>query len=361
MRRILVGAAALGVSIVWACGGTTTDQQDGGPNDGGGGGDVVTKPDSGKPPPPDSGTPTTTVQTYALHTIYLGEADRSGTLSTTAWKDYGLNLDGVQTNKDATTVCTLQAGAPKTNQVDGTNGIDNAFGSVLLPIFQTVLSEQTPSVIETDTIDQGTWTVQLQITGLSTDPQQTAPGLIAQIFTSGQYDNGTPAFDSSTDWPALSTSVKDGQTIASGSTMVFSNAFIQGGQFITQSAPDPLVLNLELNGVPVELHLHDSTIMFQHTVADDLTNGTIAGVLDAEEFITTVKSVAGQFSTSLCGAAFDGIASQIRQASDIMSDGTNVAGQMCSGISVGIGFDAKRIANPTKVVPPPTPPPDPCQ
>ena len=361
MRGFLLGVAALCLPASWACGGTTTDLQDGGPKDGGGGGDVTSQPDSGKPPPPDSGTATTTVQTYALHTIHLGEADRSGTLSTTAWKSYGLNLDGLVTNKDATTVCTLAQGAPKTNQVDGDNGIDNSFGETLLPIFATILSQQTPSVIETDTIDQGTWTVQLQITGLSADPNQTAPGLTAQIFTSGQYDNGTPAFDSTTDWPVLSTSVADGQTIASGSKMVFANAFIESGQFVTQNAPDPLVLSLSLNGVPVELHLHDSTILFQHTVGDDLTNGTIAGVLDTQEFITTLKSVAGQFSTSLCGSAFDGIAQQIQQASDIMSDGTNVAGLTCNGISVGIGFDAKRVANPTKVVPPPPPPPDPCQ
>ena len=356
MRRFLLGVVA---ALSMACGGTTTDNQDGGPGDGGA--DVIMKPDSGKPPPPDSGTPTTVTATYALHTIHLGEADRAGTLSTTAWKDYGLNLDGLQTNKDATTVCTLQQGAPKTNQADGNNGIDNSFGAILLPIFQTVLSQQTPSVTETDTIDQGAWTVQLQITGLSTDPQQTAPGLTAQIFTSGQYDKGAPAFDATTDWPVLSTSVKDGQSISSGSTMVFSNAFIQSGQFITQDAPDPLVLSLSLNGVPVELHIHDATIMFQHTVADDLTNGTIAGVLDTEEFIATLKAASGQFSTSLCGSAFDGIAQQIRQASEIMKDGTNVAGQTCNGISVGIGFDAKRIANPTKVVAPPPPPPDPCQ
>src|SRR5947208_14019983 len=109
MRRFLLGVAALCV----ACGGTTTDLQDGGKD--GGGGDVVVKPDSGKPPPPDSGTPTTAVNTYALHTLYLGEADRSsGTPSSTAWKSYGLNVDGLQTVKADVNVCTLQAGAPKT-------------------------------------------------------------------------------------------------------------------------------------------------------------------------------------------------------------------------------------------------------
>jgi hypothetical protein len=353
MKRFLFGVAALCV----ACGGTTTDVPDGGDA---GGGDA-TKPDSGKPPPPDSGTPTTAVNTYALHVLYLGEYDRVNHVpSTTAWKSFGMNLDGLQTTKDATNVCTLQQNAPKTNQVDGNNGIDNAFGSTILPIFQTALSEPTPSQLETDAIAQGTWTVQLQITGLSDDPNQTAPGIVAQVFTSAQYDNGTPAFDSTTDWPVLSTSVKDGKNISSGSTMMFGDAFIENGQFVTQTAPDPLVLSLAFSGVPVELHLHDATILFTHSTPNDLTSGTIAGVLDTEEFITTVAAVAGQFSTTLCGSAFDGIAAQLRMSSDIMKDGTNNPGQTCNGLSVGIGFDAKRIANPTKVVPPPTPPPNPC-
>jgi hypothetical protein len=257
-------------------------------------------------------------------------------------------------------VCTLEPGAPTANQVDGYNGVDNAWGETLLPIFQAALSEPTPSVLETQAIDTGTWTVQLQVTGLSDDPKQTAPGLVAQIFTSAAYDNGTPAFDTSTDWPVLSTSVADGANVSSGSTMVFKDAFVTGGTFITQTAPDPLILSLNFNGVPVELRLHASTITFEHSSPAVLTNGTIAGVLDTQEIIATLKSVAGQFSTSLCGSAFDGIAQQIDQASDIMSDGTNGPGATCNGISVGIGFDAKLVANPTKVVPPPAPPPNPC-
>src|SRR5512142_711378 len=114
-----------------ACGGTTTDIADGGDAS------IDAKKEGGvptKPPPPDSGTPTTVTATYALQTIFLGEADRNGNPSTTAWKDYGFNLDGLQTIKSSTDVCTLQPGAPTMNQADGNNGIDNAWGATLLPI-----------------------------------------------------------------------------------------------------------------------------------------------------------------------------------------------------------------------------------
>ncbi|MFI5302793.1 MAG: hypothetical protein ACHREM_32285 [Polyangiales bacterium] len=64
-------------------------------------------------------------------------------------------------------------------------------------------------------------------------------------------------------------------------------------------------------------------------------------------------------STSLCqGSAFDSVAQQFRQANDILLDGTNVAGAPCTGISLGVGFEAKRVQLGSVVTP--TAPPSPC-
>jgi hypothetical protein len=345
-----------------ACGGTTTDTGDGG--DAGAPGDAGNPDAPGKPPPPpaDAGPPTSTTMTFALRTLYLGEADRNGDPpSTTAWKDFGVNVDGLVSDKTSTDVCTLYAGAPKTNQVDGNGGIDNAWGATLLPILQTAAALPTPSLVASQAIDTGGWTMQLQVTGLSDDPKQSATGLTAQIFSSGQYDNGTPTFDSATDWPVLSTSVNDGQTIASGAIARFDGAYVTGGTFVSGPGPDPLVLNVDINGVAISFNVHAAAITFDHTSPDAATNGTIAGVLDTQEVVSTFQSIAGQFSITLCGSAFAGIAQQIDQASDILGDGTNTSGTACNAISIGLGFDAARVANPTKVVPPPSPPPDPCQ
>jgi hypothetical protein len=60
------------------------------------------------------------------------------------------------------------------------------------------------------------------------------------------------------------------------------------------------------------------------------------------------------------GAAFQSIATQIEQASDIMKDGTNGPGPTCDGISVGIGFDGDLIGPIKTVGPKSNPPPDPC-
>ncbi|HEY1960208.1 MAG TPA: hypothetical protein VGH28_31580 [Polyangiaceae bacterium] len=377
---VTVGAA---LCAAYACGGQTGDGGDAGDAGGGdvavdvkpdvsqkdgGGPDVAQDADAAPPtdagptppPPPDGGAPTSNVLTFAIQTVSLGEADRAGTPSPSAWKNYGYDVDGLVTTSSDTNVCTLHTGAPKANQADGTGGIDNAWGAVLLPILETAASLPTPSATESAAIDSGIWTMQIQVTGLSDDPQQNALGLSSQIFLSGQYPSGTPAFDMTTDWPVLSTSVVDGQTIASGSTVKFASSYVSNGTFVSGAGPGVLVFTLSFGGAALPITIHDAVLTFDHVDHADAADGTISGVIDTQEFIDTMQVVAGTISQSLCGSAFDGIAEQLRQAQDILQDGTNTAGVSCDGISIGLGFTAKLVANPTTVVQAPPPPPNPC-
>ncbi len=322
---------------------------------------IIPPPIGGKPPPPpDGGTPTSNVYTFALETIYLGDTARGTTTpSNTAWESFGYDVDGLTTTTSSTNVCTLYPGAPKLDQVDGTNGIDNSWGSNILPIVQSAASLPNPSQTETATIDIGTWTLLIQVTGLSDDPAQSAVGLTSQLFIGGQT-TGTPAFDTTTDWPVLSTSVKDGTTIASGATVQFGSSYVNGGIFVTGAGSTPITLQLSFGGVALPITIHDPVLTFDHVSHASAAFGVISGVIDTAEFITTLQAVAGQISTSLCGSAFDGIAEQIDQAQEIMQDGTNGPGPSCNAISIGIGFDAALVANPTTVQTAPPPPPNPC-
>ena len=170
-RLLLIGVVGMGVVAAYACGGQTGDTGDAG-DAGDAGGDIAidTKPDVSPkdaapdavdadaapipdagpkpPPPPDAGAPTSNVYTFAVDTVFLGESTRNGTPSSTAWKDYGYDIDGLVTTSSSTNVCTLSSGAPKANQNDGTGGIDNAWGAIILPIIQTAASMPTPSATE---------------------------------------------------------------------------------------------------------------------------------------------------------------------------------------------------------------------
>jgi hypothetical protein len=91
------------------------------------------------------------------------------------------------------------------------------------------------------------------------------------------------------------------------------------------------------------------------------TEGTISGVIPEAELEDAIAKTAGAISKDLCsGSTLDSIKQTIKQASDIMQDGTNVAGVTCDGISVGIGFEAVAVAV-AGVGPQDVPGPDPCQ
>jgi hypothetical protein len=108
---------------------------------------------------------------------------------------------------------------------------------------------------------------------------------------------------------------------------------------------------MKVGGAPIDLHLHDAVVVM--SVRGDTVTGTLAGVLAAEDLVAAVRPVLGAASPAFCTpATFDGFARQIRQTADILIDASNAPGVPCDGISFGVGFTGKRIANPIRVGPP---------
>lgn len=340
-----IGAVALGVlglaTYQVGCGSSAAPATDAGP------GQSKLPPEK---PVGASVTPTQDVFTYALDTLLLGDATRAGALSGSAWRDYGFDIDRKHTTKDSTDVCQRKAGAGSNVQVDGNGGIDNSFGANILPIIQNAASLSNPSDQISTSIKDGSFTIQFKIKGLTKDPKQTNTGLFAELFASGTFgdDGGTakPTFTPADDWPVRPELLKDGQTIAGGSKVQFTDSYINNGSFVTPQGT--VTISLAFKGVALDLEIQKAVIVMDIN-GDQAQNGTIAGVINAQKLVDGLKTVAGRISASLCGTAFDGIAQQIQQTSDILSDGTNRSGVPCDAISIGIGFTAKRIANPTKV------------
>lgn len=207
------------------------------------------------PPPPIGGAPAdlSRIETFAIDSIFLGDVDRNGqgyepgdaglgacngTTSRSApgiWKSFGYDLDDKITTKDSADVCTLHVGAPKDNQVDGLNGIDNAWGETVMPVATSATTGGTsPSGFETQQIQNGAWTLQLQVRGLP-DAATPVVGIAAQIFVSGTFDGGSaPAFDATTDWPVLASSTTDGKTTAGSARVTSTDAYVtDDGTFVS--------------------------------------------------------------------------------------------------------------------------------
>lgn len=77
--------------------------------------------------------------------LFLGDSDRSFMTSPTAWKQFGLDIDGKTTSNVSSDVCKRQPGAPSSIQTDGTGGIDNSFGANFVPLIQSAASLPTRS------------------------------------------------------------------------------------------------------------------------------------------------------------------------------------------------------------------------
>jgi hypothetical protein len=366
-----VFGVVLAVSGISATGGLGCSSSSSGSSCGGGGGGGDTCTSSGvtcvtAPAAPSGGTPTSASHNYAVHTLYLGDTDRTGVASPNAWEAYGYNLDNLVTAKTSTDVCTLAAGASKITQVDGNGGIDNSFGENILPIVITTAGSDAASKINT-AIDEGHFTIMTYITGFddSAGNSTSAAGLKGVLLAGGNYadlhDGGAPSWDTTTHWPILPTLINGctptggcpaGTDPVANAQITFPSAYQAGGTFVNGS-PGDLNLTLSIGGESLTISVHSALITFQPKAPGEVTGGVIAGTLITTELVSSLQSVAGSISTSLCsGSAFQSIAQQIEQASDIIIDPnshavSNSAGTACNGISIGLGFDATEIAAPT--------------
>jgi hypothetical protein len=72
------------------------------------------------------------------------------------------------------------------------------------------------------------------------------------------------------------------------------------------------------------------------------TGGTLGGVLNTEELVTEVQRVG--YLLGLCNSSMlPNLITLVRQASDIMADGTQDPTQTCNGISMGLTFEMKQV------------------
>lgn len=305
--------------------------------------------ETGKVPPAEEGSPTsaTDERVFAINSIWLGETDRAGNANKDAWKKFGYNLDGRITNvtdqksPDLAKVCKRVSGAAATIHQDGDEGTDNVFGKEVLKLLGSITAA--PSKQVTDSIIAGDFTVMLKVKGLTDDPAQTNTGLSGEILIGSAFSADAtqrPTFTTSDDWPYLN-----------DPKVPISTAYINKGTFVN-GAGAQVRLSLSLSGQQLSLTINKALVTFKHNPgAKSLDEGTIAGVINTQEFVTGIAKVAGALDRSFCeGSTIEGVKKSIAETSDMLADGTQDPAKECDGISIGLGFTAKQVGTPTKEV-----------
>lgn len=315
-----------------------------------------------KQPPKRPSGPTTTetaTKTFAVKQLFLGDAPRSGPPTNTAWKKFGYDLDGKISTKDSTDVCKLPPGGDKVYKEDGDQGIDNSFGHNLISLI-TSLSPSAATDLNASITD-GNFTLMFSVTGLSDDAKQTATGLKGYLNAGGLYDptgQTKPSFSPSEQWPVRQ-ELLNGSDPAS-SRIQFADAYVVDGTFVSGGSAQ-FALTLGFSGQTLDLTIYKPIVTFDHSAPSAASNGIIAGIIKTEELINGLTKIAGRFNSKFCKQEeLATIVESIRSVSDIMSDGTQDPSKTCDGVSIGLGFEATQIANPTKVADPTPPGPDLC-
>ena len=375
----LVAPASLcGSPLVAGCGGPVHAGADGGSEAGASSGSSSSGSDSCSDPssecveppsPPQGVSGALRSHDYAIHDLFLGDTDRMGVTSADAWRTFGYDLDEKRTTASSTDVCTPIAGATRQVQVDGAGAIDNSWGENMMPIIVANNSGEPPPVVP-----QPVSTEMMYVRGFDDSTGNTThnAGLTGVLLAGVALSSDTLTWNLSMVWPVAPGTVS-GCTAAGGcpagtdpvrSALVkWPSAFQVNGTF-SSGTPVDVMLPLNIDGQTLPIDIRSAIVTFSPDGPGAVTNGTIAGVLSTQELIATLHQIAGNISTSLCtGSAFQNIAAQIEQTSDIVYDGkaiSNPPGQLCNAISIGLGFNAIEIAAPSVIAPGMPQPPDRC-
>jgi hypothetical protein len=252
-----------------------------------------------------------------------------------AWTVYGADIDGQQ-GYDAATHCTPNSGANHfVVFIDGEDGIDNSFGHNILPGLEAFADNINAS------ITSGNIGYLFDIVDLGAMPTQT--GLTTRFYA-GAHLGQEPSFDGAFCWPIDGATVTDPNDPTSA-TVVFDSSVLLDHELFS-GAPQKLELMLEYQGIEVPLTLHHARVWVPLTTDHQATApgavGRISGVLDAEEFVAVASRYVHAAMPQSCDD-FETMATVIRQASDILVDGTQDPNTVCNGISVGLGFTAKSV------------------
>jgi hypothetical protein len=309
------------------------------------------------PGPPDGAGPGDGAGTvFAIKALYLGDTDRNFKKSSSAWKEYGFNLDGKISTETSTDLCAPRAGGKKTSAYpDGLNGIDNSFGKNIVSLIDSLSPD--PSKTVNAEIADGQFTLMLDIDKLGAGANYNP--LVTSLYGGAELE-APPKFDGTDVWPVLR-ELLDGGDIEKP-LVKFEKSYLNNNTWVSGTKAD-INLKLAVAGYTLQLTIGSAVIAMDINEArTGATNGIIAGVIETESFIKELKKVAGAFDPSFCGdnPTVNGITEQLAQASDIMANGTAGSPSVeCDGISIGLGFDAAKVQL-GAVAPPAEPVDDPC-
>ncbi len=250
----------------------------------------------------------------------------------------GFNVDGLVSTAVSADVCqTNSGGSAATAYPDGNNGIDNSFGRNVLPLMLSLF----PSWVTDANVGLQNGSYNMLLKSYCLPPTGDVPVLTTKLFE-GTALGAIPQFDGTDTWP-VSPALLSNPTDPESSTITFDMSSVTGTTFDSGKHQTVVLVLPFVSSTRIRLTLHAAQVTM--TLAADrksATGGILGGVLDTEELITEVKNIG--YSLGLCDSPlFANLLTSIRQASDIVADGSQDPTKTCNGISIGFGFEMREV------------------
>ncbi|MFT3772654.1 MAG: hypothetical protein QM820_45260 [Minicystis sp.] len=294
----------------------------------------------------------------AINRLYFGDTNWDDTPNTSnGWKLYGLDIDGKASTGSSTDVCLpAYGGAASIAYPDGPNGLDNAFGKNVLPVFLQSIPALASQANQA--LSNGDFTILIRLGALGSAPDQGS--ISTKVYGGAFLSTIIPAFDGNDCWPVAPESLVTSTDIESAK-LTYPASSLTLNRWDSVGTGD-LDLTLQVLGFQGHAIIHHARIVMDLDADHQGTQkGIISGVLDTEEFVAAINKLMASFDPANCSpnANMQAVDTLIRQASDIMKDGTQDPASACTGISIGLGFKAKRVQF-GAIGSPLAPKPDPC-
>lgn len=266
------------------------------------------------------------------------------------WRSIGLDLDGRNTQGPEFDVECLPPDAESEPEVDGENGIDNAFSHRLFPLLQLALPGLEASVQESQAAGVGALLLQVSgYNGTDNDPRihvsftQSAGGTSSEDSVSfSDFDlvaeGGTPApgpaWEGADRWWARDDGFFSGEE--SQPLIRDDNAYVADGHLVMRLPERAEFLFFTGTEVGARVRLTDSTVVM------DLREGEGGGVVLAGRWSILDLLDTGENIGICIGSTERGIVdSQLLIIADVRSSaGSGGDGVECDAISIGVTFRA---------------------
>lgn len=317
--------------------------------------------------PPDAGPAKaadgTGSATFAISKVFIGDTDLDGTPDlANGWKSFGFDLDGQvsSTIGSFADLCQPTAfGTAKAVHLDGHDGIDNAFGKGILPIIKGLASDFADRA--NTSLASGGPTLLFDLEKLGGGSEYNP--LSGRLYV-GTALGSTPAYNGKDAWPVRSDLLVDPADVATPRVR-FPDGYVTAGTWVGHADGDlPLVLHGFSTAAPVHLLIHHAVVsMTLDAEHENVVRGTLAGILSPGLLVNEANGFAIQFSSTYCqDFSRASIELQVQQTADILADGSQDPARTCDGVSIGLGFEARRVqlGAPTAPDPLDLPAPDPC-